>query len=151
MLISHFVTNLQTDLAKLGELGGSELSSTSSRLADALEPAIRGRLLEAVNQILAEANQTNTSLHLELRLAGDELCFVRNEPSVETSEVVQDLNARFALRLPEELKALIDDHANRAGASTNSWIVRALSRELGENFGKNVNKVGRNLKGSGHS
>ena len=151
MLISHFVTNLQADLAKLGELGGSELSSTSSRLADALEPAIRGRLLEAVNQILAEANQTNTTLHLELRLAGDELSFVRNEPNVESPEAIQDLNARFALRLPEELKALIDDHANRAGASTNSWIVRALSRELGDNLGKNVTKVGRNLKGSGRS
>ncbi len=151
MLISHYVTNIQNDLTSLGQLGGDEMTAISGRLAAAVEPALRGRLFEALNQIVAEANDAAPTLRLELRLAGDEVSLVRNEPNVENVENAPGPAARFALRLPEELKAVIEEHANKAGASTNSYIVRALAKELGDAGAKKGNRPGRTLKGTGQS
>ena len=38
--------------------------------------------------------------------------------------------ARITLRLPEGLKARAEAAAAREGASTNTWLVRAVSRAL---------------------
>ena len=39
--------------------------------------------------------------------------------------------ARINLRLPEHLKARVDEAATRDGLSVNSWLVRATSAALG--------------------
>ena len=151
MLISHYVSNVQSDLTRLGQLGGESLADALARLGDAAEPALRGRLFEALNQIIAEANDSTPNLNLELRLGGDEITIVREEPPLDVVETPTDLNARFALRLPEELKTLIDDRANRSGASTNSWIVKALAKEMSESASRALGRSGRNLRGTGRS
>jgi len=151
MLISHVVEGIQGDLASLGQLGGDEMAGIAERLSAAAEPALRGRVLEAVGQLVAEVNESTPGLALELRLAGDDLSVVRNEPSLEAAEPAGDRTARFALRLPEELKVLIEEQAARAGASVNSYIVRALSKDLAASEAKSNVRVGRTLRGSGHS
>ena len=40
----------------------------------------------------------------------------------------EDLDARITLRVPPSLKGLIEDAAETAGASVNSWVLDALSR-----------------------
>ncbi len=151
MLISLYVENVQTDLQTLSRLGGEELASAGSRLADALEPALRGRLFEALSQLVAEANSNLGSARLELRLSGDEVTLVREQSSNDPVETPGDLKARFALRLPEDLKTMIDEQADRLGASTNAWMIRALAKELGENGPPNVTQSGRTLRGTGKS
>jgi predicted HicB family RNase H-like nuclease len=39
-----------------------------------------------------------------------------------------DQSARISLRLPEQLKSRMEQAAARDGVSTNTWIVRTLSR-----------------------
>jgi len=151
MLISHYVEAIQTDITNLGQLGGDEWADQSIRLAGAVEPALRGRLLEAINEIVAEANESSPGLRLELRLAGDDVSLVRGETPVEATETATDRSARFALRLPEDLKALIEEHATRTGASANSYIVRALARELADSDSKSRTRSGRSMRGSGQS
>jgi predicted HicB family RNase H-like nuclease len=151
MLISHYVENVQTDLQTLARLGGDDLAAAGSRLGDAIEPALRGRLFEALNQLVAEANEEVSNLRLELRLSGDEVSLVRTQESTENVEAPSEMKARFALRLPEDLKALIDEHADRLGASTNAWIVRTLSKELGDSAPARSQQSGRTLRGSGRS
>ncbi len=149
MLISHYVENVQTDLQTLARLGGDDLAAAGARLSDAVEPALRGRLFEALNQLVAEANDTALNLRLELRLCGDEVSVVRTQDVAEAVDAPSEMKARFALRLPEELKTLIDEQADRLGASTNAWIVRTLSKELGDCTPRA--QGGRTLRGSGRS
>jgi hypothetical protein len=123
MLISHYVENVQTDLQTLSRLGGDELTSAGSRLADAIEPALRGRLFEALNQLVAEANSAIGNARLELRLSGDEVTLVREQVANEPLETPGELKARFALRLSEELKAKVDEQAarRRMRGSSERW------------------------------
>ena len=151
MLISHSVEGIRSDLVSLGHLGGEEFVATAERLAVAAEPAIRARLLEALSQVVAEVNESAPDLVLELRLAGDDVTLVRREATVEVPEAPAELSARFALRLPEELKVLIEERASRAGASANSYIVRALSKEMSSSESRATARVGRTLRGSGQS
>ena len=151
MLISHYVENVQSDLQTLSRLGGDDLASAAARLADAIEPALRGRLFEALSQLVAEANDSLGTQRLELRLSADEVTLVREQGAVENIETPGELKARFALRLPEDLKALIDEQADRLGASTNAWIVRALAKELGDTPPAPPGRPGRTLRGTGKS
>ena len=38
--------------------------------------------------------------------------------------------SRITLRLPEQLKARVEDAAGREGLSVNSWLIRALTRAV---------------------
>ena len=150
MLISHFIEGVRSDLEGLGRLGGDEMAALASRLADVAGPALRARLLEALDLVVAEANAEGDRRFLSLALAGDEVSLVRSVAADET-DARGEFSARFALRMPEDLKALIEQQAQRAGASTNSWIVRALAQEAKESAVRGTRMAGRQLRGSGRS
>jgi predicted HicB family RNase H-like nuclease len=151
MQISHFVDGVRSDVENLGRLGGEELSSFATRLGEALEPALRTRLLEALDVVVAEANVDAIRQRLGLTLAGDEVTLTRVEETPAEPEVPGEFTARFALRLPDDLKARIEELAQRGGASTNSWIVRALSREVSDSVERGVQRAAQQLRGSGRS
>jgi hypothetical protein len=44
-----------------------------------------------------------------------------------TTEPIGELDARFALRLPTDLKERIDQLAGAEGISANTWMIRTLS------------------------
>ena len=52
----------------------------------------------------------------------------RRRPPLRTTE--DGGTARITLRLPEQLKARVEDAAAREGFSVNTWLVRAVSRGL---------------------
>ena len=103
------------------------------RLADAVEPALRLRLIDLLSEAALTLNSQLSAGHIEVRLAGrdPELVFV-DDPTApaEPPAPGDDLSARITLRLPEGLKTGIETAAAREGVSTNAWIVRALSRAL---------------------
>jgi ABC-type methionine transport system permease subunit len=49
------------------------------------------------------------------------------------------------------LKSRIEQQAQQMGASTNSWIVRALAHETAEGVVRGAKVTGRQLRGSGRS
>jgi hypothetical protein len=151
MLISHFVEGVRSDLESLGRLGGAEFEAFASRLGEAAGPALRARLLEALDLIVAEANAQADRRDLGLGLAGDEVSLVRSSAGTEAPDAAGDFSARFALRMPEDLKSLIEEQAQRAGASTNSWIVRALAAQAKDSAVRSSRSAGRQLRGSGRS
>ena len=65
-----------------------------------------------------------------------DLILADGDPSLRIAEVAvsaesvpsEDLDARITLRMPPSLKSLIEDAAETAGASVNSWVLDALSR-----------------------
>ena len=151
MLISHFVEGIRSDLESLGRLGGTEFEEFARRLADAAAPAIRARLIEALDALVAEENVKSDRRELSLGFAGDEVSLMRASASADAVEAPGEFSARFALRLPEELKGRIEQQAQVVGASTNSWIVRALAREAAESSRRGDKLSGRQLRGTGRS
>ncbi|NNN01949.1 MAG: toxin-antitoxin system HicB family antitoxin [Acidimicrobiaceae bacterium] len=151
MLISHFVEGVRSDLEGLGRLGGGELETWAGRLGEAAGPALRTRLIEAFDALIAEANVQSGRNDLSLGLAGDDVSLIRASALSDAVESPGEFSARFALRLPEELKSRIEQQAQLAGASANSWIVRALAHEAAESAVREAKVTGRQLRGSGRS
>lgn len=151
MQISHFVEGVREDLARLGALGDEATARVAAQLSDALAPALRARLLEALDVVVAELNHDDDRQALTVTLAGDDVRLARPAAGEAAPETAGDLTARFALRLPDELKARIESEAQRRGASTNSWIVRALAREVAESLEPGATRAGQQLRGRGRS
>jgi hypothetical protein len=114
-------------------LGDEEMVDQWRRLADALEPALRLRLIDLLSEAAVSLNSQLDIGHIEVRLAGrdPELVFVDDPTAPEQPPSPgDDLSARITLRLPEGLKASIEVAAAREAVSANAWIVRALARSL---------------------
>jgi len=112
-------------------MGDESVVEQWRRLLDAVEPALRLRLIDLISEAALSLNAQLTAGHIEVRMAGrdPELVFVDDpvEPE-EPPAPGDDLSARVTLRLPEGLKTSIEAAAAREGVSTNAWIVRALAR-----------------------
>jgi hypothetical protein len=114
-------------------LGDEEMVDQWRRLADALEPALRLRLIDLLSEAAVSLNSQLDIGHIEVRLAGrdPELVFVDDPTAPEQPPSPgDDLSARITLRLPEGLKASVEVAAAREAVSANAWIVRALARAL---------------------
>jgi HicB family len=123
---------IKRDLAGvIAALGDEATVEQWRRLADAVEPSLRLRLIDVLSEAALSLNAQLATGHIEVRLAGrdPELVFV-DEPAApdEPPAPGDDVSARITLRLPEALKAGIEAAAAREGVSTNAWVVRALSR-----------------------
>ncbi|HTT59475.1 MAG TPA: hypothetical protein VMF33_05455 [Acidimicrobiales bacterium] len=131
MLISELMENIRSDFRTLGELGGPDTQAIAERLGAALEPAFQKHFLDSLNELIQEFNLGDSS-PLVLNLEGDEIHLSRLVPAgadVPTS-TPQDLSARIALRLSDELKENIENLATDVGSSVNTWIVRNLERSV---------------------
>lgn len=153
MEITIFVNAIRDDLTAAASLGDETVAEAGRRLADAVEPAVRLRLLDILGQAALSLNGQLHHGHIEVRLAGrdPELVFV-GEPDEEAQPPTpgDDLSARITLRLPEALKAQLEAAAAREGVSANAWIVRALSRALDQRP-STVRKTGNRLQGYARS
>lgn len=127
MNTSHYLMRLHSDLKSLGQLGGPEMAQMTERLISAMSPILQQRFIEQIALLVAEHNQSMGAVVLELRMAPDELQLVAPQPSQPVSEPIGDLDARFALRLPTELKERIDQFASNEGISANTWMIRTLN------------------------
>lgn len=153
MNTSHYLMRLHSDLISLGQLGGPEMAQMTERLMPAMSPILQQRLIEQIALLVAEHNQLAGALVLELRMTPDELQLVAPQPSQPVSEPIGDLDARFALRLPTELKERIDQFASNEGISANTWIIRTLNAAVAQptvsqrgSFG-----IGSTIRGRGKS
>ncbi len=135
MQIAPHVAAIQSDLAAAAGLGDEATAEAGRRLSEALASSLQLRLLDLLGEAALDVNGQLPHGHVEVRLAGrdPELVFVPEpepEPESGPQAVADDQSARITLRLPEALKASVEAAADREGISTNTWIVRALSRAL---------------------
>ena len=133
MQMAPQIASIQSDLAAAAMLGDEATAEAARRLSDAVATSLHLRLLDVLGDAALDVNGQLPSGHVEVRLAGrePELVYVADlEPTAEQQPSGDDQNARITLRLPEALKAAVEEAADREGVSTNTWIVRALSRSL---------------------
>jgi hypothetical protein len=143
MDLTSYVNNLGREFATLAEAGGDEARALVERLTGPLESAIRMTLLEALSAAADEITRDLAPGSVELRLRGRDPDFVVAAPSTPAvspaEEVAADGDpvfpedgpaARINVRLPEPLKAAVEEAAAKEGRSVNAWLVRAAAAGL---------------------
>jgi hypothetical protein len=131
------VENLQRQVAVAAEAGGDEARAVAERLTAPLEAAIRLTLQDAVTAAAEEITCDLAPGSVEVRLRGRELEFAVIPPPAESGagppavDADEGATARINLRLPDHLKARIEQAAAREGLSVNAWLVRAAAGALG--------------------
>jgi hypothetical protein len=143
MDLTQYVTSLRGELAVAADAGGEEARRLAERLTAPLEPAVRLMLLEALSAAADEITREMAPGSVELRLRSGEPDFVvtpapddesvepaPDAPAAAPPEGDEAATARINLRLPEQLKADIEQAASRERLSVNSWLVRAAAAAL---------------------
>ncbi|OLR93286.1 YlcI/YnfO family protein [Actinokineospora bangkokensis] len=148
MDLTTYVSTLGREFATLAEAGGDEARELVERLTGSLESAIRMTLLEALSAAADEITRDLAPGSVELRLRGRDPGFVVTPaapapfdaaeehpwPAVEADEVApipeDGPAARINVRLPEQLKAAVEEAAAKEGRSVNAWLVRAAVTAL---------------------
>ncbi|SEP53149.1 YlcI/YnfO family protein [Amycolatopsis saalfeldensis] len=150
MDLTTYVNNLGREFASLAEAGGDEARALVERLTGPLESAIRMTLLDALSGASDEITRDLAPGSVELRLRGRDPDFVVTSPPAPaheaaaedpatTSDGASDGDlviaedgpaARINVRLPEQLKAAVEEAAAKEGRSVNAWLVRAAAAAL---------------------
>lgn len=128
MKLSFMVEQLRSDLLRLGALGDEATAAAAERMAQALEGSLSIRLIGFLGEAAMDLSAQLPEGQVEVRLAGSDPELVYVSGPETGGEVDTDLSARLTLRLPESLKARVEAAARREGVSTNTWVIRALSR-----------------------
>src|SRR3954453_1989524 len=141
MDLTQYVENLRRELAIAAGAGGDDARALAERLTAPLEPAVRLMLLDALSGAADEITRELAPGSVELRLRAGEPQFVvtpapAEEPVESATDVVplpappeadEGAAARINLRLPEQLKASIEQAASRERLSVTAWLVRAAA------------------------
>ena len=140
MDLTPYVENLRRELAVAADAGGEDARALAERLTAPLESAIRLMLLDALSAAADEITRELAPGSVELRLrAGEPDFVVTPAPADEPAEPARDARrprrpeadegatARINLRLPEQLKAGVEQAAGRERLSVNAWLVRAAA------------------------
>lgn len=145
MELNGYVDELQRHLAIAAEAGGEEALALAQRLTAPLDASVRLVLLEALSAAAAEITAELAPGAVDMRLRGRDPEFVVTVPATTTFEPASDRSApapelpaaasviddaatsRTTLRIPDQLKAQVEQAAVRDGVSVNTWLVRAIA------------------------
>ena len=139
MDLTPYVDRLQRELAVAARAGGDDARELADRLTAPLDAAMRLTLLEALSVAAAEITRDLAPGSVDLRLRGREIEFVVTQPNTEpdaderpaaTVDLDDASTSRTTLRLPDALKARVDEAAGADGLSVNTWLVRAIAAAL---------------------
>jgi HicB family len=149
MELEPYIETIRRQLEVAAEAGGEDARSLAERLLAPLEAAIRLALQDALADAAEEITLELAPGSVELRLRGRDLEFVvalpPTGPSADSDAGAGDVTsadwlrrtepkdgaegddgvARINLRLPERLKARVEQAAADEGLSVNSWLVRS--------------------------
>src|SRR6266511_965801 len=134
--LSQYVEALRHELAAAAAAGTEETRRVADLLGRALDSSVRLVIMDALSQAADEITAALPDAAVEVRLRGREPQIVvgHTEPDAPRSQPVPGESdadtVRVTLRLPEPLKNAVEDAANRAAVSVNSWLVRAVKRSL---------------------
>lgn len=136
MELGHYVSDLHRQLADAAANGTEDTRVLAERLAGGLDAATRLVLLDALSAAAGEITRDLAPGSVDLRLRGRDVEFVVTQPSAESESderapATVDLDdastSRTTLRLPDALKARVDDAAAADGLSVNTWLVRTIA------------------------
>jgi hypothetical protein len=147
MELTGYVETLRNELAVAAAAGGDEALQLAERLTGPLDASARLVIQEALSDAAQEITRDLAPGSVELRLRGRALEFVvtpppafgaveqdavdtTRTPAREAEAAGEGATSRISFRPPEELKARIEDAAEREGLSVNAFLVRTLQAAL---------------------
>lgn len=150
MELDQYVSDLQRQLSDAAANGTDDTRAAAERLASGLDAATRLVLLDALSAAVGEITRDLAPGSVDLRLRGREVEFVVAQANAESdgddlSVASVDLDdastSRTTLRLPDALKAKVDDAAAADGLSVNTWLVRAVAAALNPKQRRSVQRT----------
>ncbi|MDJ0663756.1 MAG: toxin-antitoxin system HicB family antitoxin [Acidimicrobiia bacterium] len=120
---------IEDQLVATGRLAANDPATEQvvDALVTAIGPAIRQGVLELVEQAAAEVGAQLTTGHVDVVMSEGEPALVVRSDEAEPSFNTDELVARMTVRLPEQLKAALEEAADDAGDSVNSFVLKTLS------------------------
>jgi hypothetical protein len=148
MDLRPYVESIHQQLATAAEAGGEEARVVAERLIAPLDASVRLALQDVLAAAAEEITCELAPGSVELRLRGQGPEFVVTPPPVEPAaddlpragaesiapaasvEADEGAMSRINLRMPDHLKARIEQAADGEGLSVNAWLVRAAAAAL---------------------
>ena len=150
MNLGPYVESIRSQLEVAAGAGGDDARELAERLVAPLDAAIRLALQDALAVAAEEITTELAPGSVELRLRGRDPEFVVTPPPADPSvsdladgeetatgiaphvsaEGEEPTMSRINLRLPDHLKARIEQVAGIQGLSVNAWLVRAAAAAL---------------------
>jgi len=149
MDLRPYVDNVRRELAIAAAAGGEDARELADRLSAPLASTIRMTLLDALSAAADEITRDLAPGSVEVRLRSGDASFAVTPPAVdapapagvtyppapapEPDEPAGDDDSamtRINFRLPEHLKARLEEAAAAEGRSVNAWLLRATSAAL---------------------
>lgn len=151
MDLTGYVDRVREGLAVAAEAGGPDAVALAERLTVPLASTFHLVLLEALSTAADEITRDLAPGSVEVRLRAGEPSFAVTAPTVapssspmtpnvapevsppesdDASTDAEGATARINFRVPEALKARIEEAAAGEGRSVNAWLTRAASAAL---------------------
>jgi hypothetical protein len=132
---------LEDQLVAAGRIAGGDPAEELivDALVRSLGPAIRQAVTDLVEQAATEIGAQLPAGRVEVLLNEGEPSLVYRSEEPEASFSTEDLEARMTVRLPSNLKAALEEAADRTGDSVNSFVLKTLVS--GTNRGKRGRRV----------
>jgi Arc-like DNA binding dprotein len=152
MDLSPYIDSVRTGVANASSLADEQTQQVANRLGTAIESSTRLALISALSDAAGTISAELAPSSVELRMVGSDPEFVVSLQTAETEptllmpeaeqqdegptlEAEDEPVARITLRLPQSVKARVDEMASADGISTNAWLIRAVMDALSERSG----------------
>ena len=162
MDLSPYVESVRTGVANASSLADEHTQQVAERLGTAIESSTRLALIQALADATGTISAELAPSSVELRIVGQDPEFVVSVQTAEAeptllmpepgpggevtdspgTEADDEPVARITLRLPQSVKARVDEMASSDGISTNAWLIRAVMDALSDRSGSDRSGTG---------
>jgi predicted HicB family RNase H-like nuclease len=134
-LLAELEGSVRSQIALAG--GDPGVEAAAHAVMSALRPALQQAAFSLAEQAALEVNAQLTDQRVDVVLAeGEPVLKVSEVEASSSANTDQNLSARITVRIPESIKALVEDAADGTGASVNQFVVDALSRKVSQKPGR---------------
>jgi hypothetical protein len=154
MNLSSYVTQVRDGVTQAAALADDHTRQVAERLGGAIDASTRLALIQALSDAAGTISAELAPASVEVRMVGQDPEFVVSVPTVDseprllvpegesaepdsgvanpTADPDDEPIARISLRLPQSVKARVDQKAAAEQISTNAWLIRAVMDALAE-------------------
>ena len=129
-IINEIEAALETQLKVAG--GDTAVETAGQALLASLGPALRAAAMSLSEQAAEEVRAQLPDYTVDLVISDGEPSLVVRSPEATSAPFSgEDLAARLTVRLPDVLKAELEEAAGDTGDSVNTYIIKTLSSKAG--------------------
>ncbi len=128
------MAEIEASLSAQLRLAGDDpqVAEAGEAILAGLEPAIDRAVMHLAEQAASEVGVQLTGQRVGVELREGAPVLIVQEQHDPVTIMTDDLEARITVRLPEQLKAVLEDAAGETGESVNTFVVKALAGKAEE-------------------